>query len=176
MTEISRANLFGKLNEIGYKSIESATKLCKLRGNPYVELVHWIDQISNQQDSDFHHILRHFDIDLSLISRDITNNLEMLRGGASSISDFSDDISQGVERGWVYSTLLFGDGVVRTGHLVVGLLKTPSLRSRLLGISKLFGQIKLEQLIEEFDSIVGGSPEDAMVAKDGYRIGGGAVP
>ena len=113
---------------------------------------------------------------LSAISRDITNNLEMLRGGASAISDFSDDISQGVERGWVYSTLLFGDGVVRTGHLMIGLLKTPSLRNRLLGISKLFGQIKLEQLIEEFDSIVGGSPEDSMTAKDGYRIGGGAVP
>ena len=176
MTEISRANLFGKLNELGYKSIESATKLCKLRGNPYVELVHWIDQVSNQQDSDFHHILRHFDIDLSVVSRDITNNLEMLRGGASAISDFSDDISQSVERGWVYSTLLFGDGVVRTGHLVVGLLKTSSLRSRLLGISKSFGQIKLEQLIEEFDTIVGGSPEDAMTARDGYRIGGGAVP
>jgi len=176
MTEISRANLFGKLNEVGYKSIESATKLCKLRGNPYVELVHWIDQISNQQDADFHRILRHFDIDLSVISRDITNNLELLRGGASAISDFSDDISQAVERGWVYSTLLFGDGVVRTGHLMIGLLKTPSLRNRLLGISKLFGQIKLEQLIEEFDSIVGGSPEDAMTAKDGYRIGGGAVP
>ena len=176
MTEISRANLFGKLNEVGYKSIESATKLCKLRGNSYVELVHWIDQISNQQDADFHHILRHFDIDLSAISRDITNNLEMLRGGASAISDFSDDISQGVERGWVYSTLLFGDGVVRTGHLMVGLLKTPSLRNRLLSISKLFEQIKLEQLIEEFDSIVSGSPEDSMTAKDGYRIGGGAVP
>jgi type VI secretion system protein VasG len=141
MTEISRANLFGKLNEVGYKSIESATKVCKLRGNPYVELVHWIDQISNQQDSDFHHILRHFDIDASAMSRDITNNLEMLRSGASAISDFSEDISQGVERGWVYSTLLFGDGVVRTGHLMIGLLKTPSLRSRLLGISKLFGQI-----------------------------------
>ena len=176
MTEISRANLFGKLNEVGYKSIESATKLCKLRGNPYVELVHWIDQISNLQDSDFHRILRHFDIDLSVISRDITNNLEMLRGGATAISDFSDDISQGVERGWVYSTLLMGDGVVRTGHLMIGLLKTSALRSRLLGISKLFGQIKLEQLIEEFDAIVGGSPEDAMTAKDGYRIGGGAAP
>jgi type VI secretion system protein VasG len=176
MTEISRANLFGKLNEVGYKSIESATKVCKLRGNPYVELVHWIDQISNQQDSDFHHILRHFDIDASAISRDITNNLEMLRGGASAISDFSEDISQGVERGWVYSTLLFGDGVVRTGHLMIGLLKTPSLRSRLLGISKLFGQIKLEQLVDDFDSIVGGSPEDSMKAKDGYRAGGGAAP
>jgi len=176
MTEISRANLFGKLNEIGYKSIESATKLCKLRGNPYVELVHWVDQISNQQDTDFHHILRHFDIDLSSVSRDITNNLELLRGGASAVSDFSEDISQAVERGWVYSTLLFGDTSVRTGHLLVGVLKTTTLRNRFYSISESFKQIKLEQLIDEFGNIVSGSPEDQMVAKDGYQNGGGVAP
>jgi len=176
MTEISRANLFGKLNEVGYRSIESATKLCKLRGNPYVELVHWLDQICNQQDSDIHHILRHFDVDLSHLSRDLTNNLEMLRGGASSISDFSEDISSAVERGWVYSTLLFKDSSVRTGHLMVGLLKTTALRNRLLGISNLFDEIKLEALVDDFDSIVSASPESNMGSKDGYSIGGGAVP
>ena len=36
MAEIKRATLFGKLNSIGYKSIENATVFCKLRGNPYV--------------------------------------------------------------------------------------------------------------------------------------------
>ncbi|MFK7997911.1 MAG: type VI secretion system ATPase TssH, partial [Granulosicoccus sp.] len=176
MSEISRSNLFGKLNEIGYKSVESATKVCKLRGNPYVELVHWIDQICNQQDSDFHHILRHFDIDASVVSRDITNNLEMLRTGASAISDFSEDISNAVERGWVYSTLLFGDSSVRTGHLMVGILKTTALRNRLTGISKQFDRVKLEQLIDDFSDIISGSPEDQMGSKDGYSIGGGAVP
>ena len=176
MTEISRAKLFGKLNDIGYKSVESATKLCKLRGNPYVELVHWIDQIINQQDSDVHHILRHFEIDLSAVSRDVTNSLELLRGGASTISDFSEDISLTVERGWVYATLLMSDNRVRTGHLVIGMLKTSSLRHRLLGISKAFENIKLEQLIDEFDAIVGASPEEAMGAKDGYSAGGGVAP
>ncbi len=176
MSEISRVKLFGKLNEIGYKSIDSATKLCKLRGNPYVELVHWIDQISNQQDTDLHRILRYFGSDLSTVSRDITNNLEMLRSGATSISDFSEDIPQAVERGWVYSTLLFGDTRVRTGHLLVGILKTSNLRSRLIGISKGFENIKLEQLVDNFDDIVGGSPEDHMGAKDGYQIGGGVAP
>ncbi|MEE9318983.1 MAG: type VI secretion system ATPase TssH [Granulosicoccus sp.] len=176
MTEISRANLFGKLNEIGYKSIESATKLCKLRGNPYVELVHWIDQISNQQDTDMHHVLRHFDIDLSSISSDVTNDLEMLRGGASAVSDFSEDISQAVERGWVFSTLLFGDTSVRTGHLLVGILKTTALRNRLFGISDSFRKIKLEQLVDEFDHIVAGSPEDKLGSRDGYQIGGGVAP
>ena len=43
--EISRVALFGKLNPLAYKAIEGATVFCKLRGNPYVELVHWFHQI-----------------------------------------------------------------------------------------------------------------------------------
>ena len=51
MSEISRVALFGKLNELTYKGIESATVFCKMRGNPYVELVHWLNQILQLQDS-----------------------------------------------------------------------------------------------------------------------------
>ena len=45
MTEISRVALFGKLHPVPYRAIEGATVFCKLRGNPYVELVHWVHQI-----------------------------------------------------------------------------------------------------------------------------------
>ncbi len=63
MSEISRAALFGKLNSLGYKAIESATVFCKMRGNPYVELVHWLHQILQLPDSDLHRIIRHFEFD-----------------------------------------------------------------------------------------------------------------
>ena len=58
MSEISRVALFGKLNTTGYKAIESATVFCKMRGNPYVELVHWVHQLLQAQDSDVHRIVR----------------------------------------------------------------------------------------------------------------------
>ena len=61
MAEISRANLFGKLSPLAYKAIESATTFCKLRGNPYVEIVHWFHQILQFPDSDLHRIIRHFE-------------------------------------------------------------------------------------------------------------------
>ncbi|MBP7393732.1 MAG: hypothetical protein KA945_07840, partial [Zoogloea sp.] len=64
MSEISRVALFGKLNSLGYKAIESATVFCKLRGNPYVELVHWIQQILQAQDSDLQRIVRYFELDV----------------------------------------------------------------------------------------------------------------
>ncbi len=63
MSEISRGKLFGKLNTIGFKAIESATTFCKLRGNPYVELVHWLHQLLQLQDSDLHRILKHFQLE-----------------------------------------------------------------------------------------------------------------
>ena len=46
MAEISRAALFGKLNPVMFKSAEAAVTFCKLRGNPHVELVHWLAPVS----------------------------------------------------------------------------------------------------------------------------------
>ena len=69
MTEISRTAAFGKLNPIAYKAIEGATVFCKLRGNPYVELVHWLHQILQVQDSDLHRIVRHYELDASQARR-----------------------------------------------------------------------------------------------------------
>ena len=72
MSEISRVKLFEKLNSVGYKAIESATVFCKLRGNPYVELVHWFHQILQTQDSDIHRIVRHFQLEPSRLAKDFT--------------------------------------------------------------------------------------------------------
>src|SRR4051812_43193934 len=167
MTEINRSALFGKLNSLAYKAIEGATVLCKLRGNPYVELVHWMQQILQTPDSDLHRILRHFEVDASRLARDVTEALDRLPRGATSISDLSSHVENAVERGWVYGTLMFGDTRVRTGHLMVGMLKTPSLRNALVAISRQFEQIKSDALTEDFARIVNGSPEDALGAGDG---------
>ena len=142
MSEISRVALFGKLNSLGYKSIESATIFCKLRGNPYVELVHWFHQILQQQDSDLHHIVRAFQIDPARLAKNMTEALDRLPRGATSISDLSSHLEELVERGWVYGSLMFGDSKMRTGHLMVGAVKTPALRNALLGISREFEKVK----------------------------------
>ena len=166
MTEISRSALFGKLNSLAYKAIEGATVFCKLRGNPYVELVHCIQQILQTPDSDMHRIVRHFEVDSSRLAKDITEALDRLPRGATSISDLSTHVENAVERGWVYATLMFGDSRVRTGHLMVGILKTPSLRNALLAISRHFEAVKADTLTEQFGKIVNGSPEDTLGATD----------
>ncbi|MEP7306560.1 MAG: type VI secretion system ATPase TssH [Acidobacteriota bacterium] len=170
MSEISRSALFGKLNSLAYKAIEGATVFCKLRGNPYVELVHWIQQILHTPDSDLHRIVRHFEIDSSRLAKDVTDALDRLPRGASSISDLSAHVENAVERGWVYATLMFGEPRVRTGHLVVGILKTASLRNALMAISRQFEHVKPDTLTEDFARIVNGSPEDQLGATDGSSL------
>jgi len=171
MAEISRVKLFGKLNRVCYKAVEGATVFCKLRGNPYVELVHWLSQLLQLPDSDLHRVLKHYSLDVSVLARDVTNALDRLPRGSTSISDFSPHIADSVERGWVYGTLMFGESQVRSGHLVVGLLKTPVLRSQLVGISREFEKIKTDALTEELAKIVAGSPEDGLAATDGFQAG-----
>jgi type VI secretion system protein VasG len=174
MLEISRAALFGKLNPLAYKAVEGATVFCKLRGNPYVELQHWLHQILSAQDSDLHRIVKRFGIDASALAADLTAALDRLPRGASSVTDLSSWVENAVERGWVYGSLMFGDAQVRTGTLMVGLLKTPGLRSVLMSISRQFDRIKLEELTDHFARIVEGSPEDALGTSDGSDGSGAA--
>ena len=176
MTEISRAALFGKLNPLAYKAIESATVFCKMRGNPYVELVHWLNQILQTQDSDLHRIIRRFSLDPAGLARDLTEALDRLPRGSRSISDLSADVEEATERAWTYASLLFGEPQVRTGYLMVGILKTRGLRSALLGISRQFEKIQTDALTEGFGEICAGSPEERMMASDGFHLGAGAAP
>ena len=166
MAEISRTALFGKLNPLAYKAIEGATVFCKLRGNPYVELQHWLQQILNQPDSDLHRIAKQYELDASALVADLTASLDRLPRGATSITDLSTIIENAVERGWVYGSLMFGDRQVRTGYLLIGMLKTPTLRNALLAISKQFDKVKLDDLIDKFPTLLAQSPEAGQGASD----------
>jgi type VI secretion system protein VasG len=66
---------------------------------------------------------------------------------------------------------MFGEYQVRTGHLLVGLLKTASLRGALLGISKQFDRIPVDDLCSKFASLLKDSPENNQAASES-----GAVP
>jgi type VI secretion system protein VasG len=171
MSEISRIALFGKLNPLLYRSIESATLFCKMRGNPYVELAHWIHQIAELPDSDFHRILRHFSVDPSRLARDLTDSLDGLPKGATSVSDLSVHVEDSVERAWVYASLLFNESRVRSGHLVVGMLKTHNLKNALSSISREFAKLKIDALTDEFSAITRSSPEEATATSASSEAG-----
>lgn len=176
MTEISRTALFGKLDKLAYQAIESATVFCKLRGNRYVEIIHWLHQILQLQDSDLHRIIQRFELNSSHLARDFTASLDRLPAGATSVSDLSADLEDTVAQSWLYASLMYRDSQVRTGHLIVGILKTKSLHRILSSISSEFDKIKPDTLSDDFAAIVSGSPEDTMRAQDGTNLAANAEP
>lgn len=176
MSEISRIALFGKLNKLGYQAVESATVFCKMRGNPYVEIVHWMHQIFQGQDSDLHRIAQHYDLDPGRVAAEMTRALDALPRGASTISDLSDHLMDAMERGWVWGSLLYSSNQVRTGHLLLGMLKTPALRNILTNMSPELAKIGADDLADNFNAATDGSPEERLVPQDGSQTGGGAAP
>jgi len=176
MAEINRVTLFGKLNQPTYKAVEGATVFCKLRGNPYVELEHFLAQLLQSQDSDWHRVIKHAQLDMSALAKDLTAALDRLPRGATSISGIAENIADSIERGWVYGTLLYGDSVVRSGYMLVGMLKTKNLRNALVAISRQFEKLKVDDLSDGLAKIVAGSPEDGQGASDGSGASGGAAP
>ncbi|AOM40273.1 type VI secretion system ATPase TssH [Xenorhabdus hominickii] len=159
MSEISRSVLFGKLNRVLFTSLENATTFCKLRSNPYVELVHWLHQLMQLQDSDLQLIIRHFALDEPSLTKDIIEALDRLPRGASTISDLSEHIDNAVERAWVYGSLKFGVDKIRSAHLLIGILKTFNLRNALKAVSQQFERINADVLLDNFNAICDSSKE-----------------
>ena len=178
MAEISPAALFGKLAEIPYKTIESATEYCQRRGNPYVELVHWLHQILQQVNTDLHCAMQHFELDPAQLDRDLTRALDKLPRGASS-PNFSIHVWSAVEQGWLYATLMYETRRVRSGHLLIGMLKDDNLRMALSSLSGELRKIRADELSERFAEITKGSPEEQAVeplADSGAPAAGDMAP
>ena len=176
MIQVTPAKLFGKFNSLAYKAMEGATTTCKLRGNRFVEVAHWLEMVLKNQDSDIHHIVRHFGLDVSRLAKDLTTTLEQLPRGATSLSGFSDDLADLVEEAWLYATIEFGQASVRTGFCVIAALRSKPLNRALTAISAEFQKVKADELTDKFVQICGDSPEDLLSARDGTAVGGGAAP
>ncbi len=76
-----------------------------------------------------------------------------------------------LDRGWHYATLLFAEAQIRTGHVLVAALKNASLKRDLVQMSKVFGEINVEALVDEARSAWKDSDEEDMRPMDGTGIG-----
>ncbi|NIJ32485.1 type VI secretion system ATPase TssH [Sphingomonas oligoaromativorans] len=175
MTEISRSALFGRLNPTALKAIETATGFCRIRGNPYVELAHWLHILLQDGQNDVAAFRTAFRVDDAIVTGDVLVALDRLPRGATAVSDFAPQIEEAIEKAWLYASLMYGARHVRTGHLILAMLKTPTLRSLLFGISPEFRKLSAEQIGEEFASLVSTSAEgSAETAADPAE--GAALP
>ncbi|MDR3334942.1 MAG: type VI secretion system ATPase TssH [Treponema sp.] len=167
MSKLKRIQLFSKLDGKAYKAIESATILCKTRGNPYIELTHWVNQILLGENTDWHEAVRYFALDEAKLAKDMIVAMDALPRGASSIADFSNTIELAIKEAWMIASLAFAEGAIRTGHLLCALKQTPEFARTLHDMSREFVKINGDLLVEKFAEIVKNSGETSVAVSAG---------
>ena len=158
MSDIGRANLFGKLNPFLYETLGAGDRLRRLRGNPYVELAHWFKQMLQRPDGDLQRVLRHFGVTTprstaGLLPRSTSRRAARVRCRICPCT------STMRSNAWVYATLKYDATRIRGAVLLLAILKTPQLRNVLLAITREFERIVPDVLADDLASIVEGSPE-----------------
>lgn len=163
---IARRALFGKLNLTLFRAIESATAFAKLRGNPYIELVHWLHQLWQLPNGDLQRICEHHKFNKDTIERELLAALDALPAGASSISDFSRYVEQAIERAWLLASLRYQDHSVRGAWLISAMLDTPELRKVLCELLPMFRAFTPERFDEGLAQAISSSSEEGERAYD----------
>ncbi|MBZ9985895.1 type VI secretion system ATPase TssH [Mesorhizobium sp. BH1-1-5] len=154
-----RKELVAKLNATGVRAFKAAADTAKLRGNPYVELVHFIQQLVLSERSDVQMIVADAGIDASRLTADMTRAIDRLPYGATSVEEFSDHIFHAIQEGWNLATLEFGVEEVRSAHILLACLKTPVLEGLVSKISAEFDKIDADGVVSRFADVTEGSLE-----------------
>ncbi|MFZ6850111.1 type VI secretion system ATPase TssH [Undibacterium sp. RuRC25W] len=160
MTLISRRVLFGKLGLVPFRALESAAAFAKLRGNPYIETVHWLHQLWQVPNTDLHSLISYWNLDAEQFEKDLIASLAALPNGASSINDFSRFIESATERAWILASLTMADSRIRSAWLLVAMLEQTDLRKVLFSISSQFQRIVTPVNAEELSSVLRRSCEN----------------
>ncbi|TAY31016.1 type VI secretion system ATPase TssH (plasmid) [Rhizobium ruizarguesonis] len=156
-----RKELIGKLDPICLRAFKAAADAAKLRGNPYVELVHWIEQLALVDRGDFQFILADAGVDLGRLAADMARSIDKLPYGATSIEEFSDHIFHAVQEAWSLASLQFGSEVVRGAYVLLACRKVPVLDGLLSKISGEFDRIEADSVLARLDDVLSGSLENS---------------
>ena len=93
-----RKELVAKLNATGVRAFKAAADTAKLRGNPYVELVHFIQQLVLSERSDVQMIIADAGIDAGKILKAALAEVGGRGGGSSRIAQGSVADAAALER------------------------------------------------------------------------------
>ena len=162
MTIITRDTVFGRLGEFSMKSLQGAFEIATLRGDTYIEPVHWLDRWLRTEDSDASLILERLQVPHDALLKDIEAALSSMVRERSSRLDFSRELELVMERGWISASLLFGQSRIRTGHLLHGIIEDTRLRRFACDISPLLKRVEAAAIAERFGDLTRGSSEEGI--------------
>src|ERR1700740_2448667 len=117
----------------------------------------------------------HFGLDRAKLLRDVGIVVNGFKKNETERPGISNQVADARDRGWHYATLLFGETQIRTGHLLVGILKSVELRRALIGVSQEFAKLPVDEVAAGQGAIWAGSDEGNLRPMDGSGVAAGGT-
>lgn len=152
--------LIGKLNDTTRTSLEAAAGFCLSRTHYDIEIEHFLTKLLEATDCDLQRILKHFAVNKSHLTSDLTISLDKLKTGNARTPVFSPSLVETLSESWTIGSLDFGAAQVRSGFVILAIAATPDLARMMREVTREFQKISEETLRKNFWAIVAGSPED----------------
>src|SRR5579863_9919501 len=168
--EISVEQVAGKLNRVGYESFIQGLRQAKSAGNRNLELAHWFLHLLQKDRTDLALTADKFKLNRAKMLADVTAVVNGFRRNETEMPGISGQIADSLDRGWHYATLLFGETQIRTGHVLVAILKSIELRRALVNLSSEFGKIPIDEVAASHRSIWQESEEGNLRPMDGSGV------
>jgi type VI secretion system protein VasG len=156
----SREALIAKLNATCRAGLEEAARLCVARTHYEVDLEHYLLKLTEMSDADVSAIYRHFEIDPSRVSRDLTRALDRMKSGNSRNPAISPRIMKLLSEAWSFGSVEHNASQIRSGFILTVLLTSESLSHFATNSCPELKKISIEGLRNDLFSICANSVED----------------
>lgn len=157
-------SLVGKLNETCRKALESAAGLCLSQTHYEVDVEHFLIKMLEMPDTDLQKIFRHFEVNETRLTNDLTKALDGFKRGNARNPALSPNIPNMIQDAWLIASIDQQTSLVRSGYVLQALLNSDEMSRMLLADSAEFKKISAETLNQHLMEIVSGSHEDTEVA------------
>jgi type VI secretion system protein VasG len=153
-------SLIGKLNPTCRSALEAAAGLCLSQTHYEVDVEHFLLKLQEISNTDFHKILRHFEINETRLVSDLTRAMEGFKTGNARTPALSPRIPRMIQEAWLVASVDFQAQNVRSGHILLALLSNEEMARMLLTSSDSFKKISVETLSQNLRDLTAGSKED----------------
>jgi type VI secretion system protein VasG len=167
-------SLIGKLNDSTRGALEAAAGLCLARTHYDIEVEHYLSKLLDSTDNDVAAIFKHFEIDTSRFSAELTRALDKLKSGNARTPAISPSLMRMLVEAWTIGSIDYNAGQVRTGFTILALATHEELVRLMRDISREFQKIQPDALKKDFVSIIANSGEEVEAAAAAATAGSGA--
>ncbi len=165
--------LMSKLGKHCVRILDGAVGFTLTRTHYQVTVEHFLLKAIEDGSGDLVPILRYFEIDPGRLQAELLKTIEDFPSGNSGRPTFSPQFMDLLEQSWLAASVDMGDYEVRTGYVLLALMRQPGfLAAREYG--QLLGRLDLKDLVKDFAAITKDSTEAKPLGAAPGAAGAGA--